>query len=229
MTRPSQKHAERRTLDAVLAALGLHPDQEPKAGEAPDFTVLLSGRVIGLEITLYRSGEAMADGSKRRAVEGEWELLKAASDAVRTQNPDLRNINVGLMFKDTVPPRRHHAAFLEEIASFVRSRVAELTSRDLECWPPSFLTPLMQAYLCTLFIRQDQFAEWHSNLAAGYVGLPGHTIAEIVAEKSAKRFRPTDDLWLAIQCGTRISEMMLDIMGVGDFEAVPSLHSCAFS
>jgi hypothetical protein len=77
------------------------------------------------------------------------------------------------MFKDTVPPRRHHAAFLEEIALFVRSRAAELTSRDLECWRPSFPTPLMQAYLCTLFVRQDQFAEWHSNLAAGYVGLPG--------------------------------------------------------
>ena len=85
MTRPSQKHAERRTLDAVLTALGLHPDQEPKAGEAPDFTVLLSGRVIGLEITLYRSGEAMADGSKRRAVESEWASLKAASDAFRTR------------------------------------------------------------------------------------------------------------------------------------------------
>ena len=172
MTRPSQKKSERQTLDAVLAALGLRPEQEPEASEAPDFTMLLSGRVIGLEITLYRSGEAVANGSKRRAVEGEWELLKAASDAFRSQHPDLRNINVGLMFKDTVPPRRRHAAFLEEIAAFVRSCAAELTSSDLECWPPSFLTPLMRAYLCTLYVRQDQFAQWHSNLAAGYVGLP---------------------------------------------------------
>ena len=101
------------------------------------------------------------------------ELLKAASDAFRSQHSDLRNINVGLMFKDTVPPRRQHAAFLEEIASFVRGRAAELTSHDLECWPPSFPTPLMRAFLCTLYIRQDPFAEWHSNLAAGYVGLPG--------------------------------------------------------
>ena len=32
----------------------------------------VSGRVIGLEITLYRSGEAVAGGTERRAVEGEW-------------------------------------------------------------------------------------------------------------------------------------------------------------
>ncbi len=46
---------------------------------------------------------------------------------------------------------------------------------------------------------------------------------------AARRFRPTDDLWLAIQCGTRISEMMLDIEGVKDFQSVPSLELCAFS
>jgi hypothetical protein len=50
MTRPSQKKSERQTLDAVLAALGLRPDQDPEAGEAPDFTMVISGRVIGLEI-----------------------------------------------------------------------------------------------------------------------------------------------------------------------------------
>jgi hypothetical protein len=72
-----------------------------------------------------------------------------------------------------VPRRRQHAVFLEEIASFVRSRAAELTSGDLECWPPSFPTPLMQAYLCTLYLRKDRFAEWYSNLAAGYVARPG--------------------------------------------------------
>lgn len=36
MTRPDKKLSERRTLDAVLAALGLRPDQEPEAGEAPE-------------------------------------------------------------------------------------------------------------------------------------------------------------------------------------------------
>ncbi len=29
MTRPDQKRSERRTLDAVFAALGLRPDEEP--------------------------------------------------------------------------------------------------------------------------------------------------------------------------------------------------------
>jgi hypothetical protein len=67
------------------------------------------------------------------------------------------------------------------------------------------------------------------DLSAGFVDLPGHTIAEIVAEKSARRFRRADELWLAIQCGPRISETTLDITGVDDFEAVPNLDAGAFS
>jgi hypothetical protein len=54
MTRPDQKLSERQTLDAVFAALGLRPDKEPEAGETPDFTVLVSGRTLGVEITTYQ-------------------------------------------------------------------------------------------------------------------------------------------------------------------------------
>jgi hypothetical protein len=64
MARPDQKLSERQTLDAVFAALDLRRDQEPKAGETPDFTVLISGRTIGVEITTYQS-EATVDGRHR--------------------------------------------------------------------------------------------------------------------------------------------------------------------
>jgi hypothetical protein len=229
MTRPNQKDSERRTLDAILAALDVRPDQEPDEGEAPDFTLLLSGRMIGVEITMYRSGATVEDGTGRRLVENEWELLKAASDRFRSEHSELRDINVGLMFAASVPPRRQHAEFIAEIAAFVRDHTGELSSQDLAFWPPNFATPLMRAYLRTLYLRTDQFAEWHSNLAGGYVARPDATIATIVAEKSAKHFRPADELWLAIQYGTRISEMMLDIMGVEDFGSVPSLDAFVFS
>jgi hypothetical protein len=86
----------------------------------------------------------------------------------------------------------------------------------------------MQTYLRTLYLRRDQYAQWYSNLAGGFVATPGPTIAAIVAEKSADQFRRADELWLVIQCGTRVSEMMLDISGVDDFEAVPSLESYVF-
>ena len=229
MTRQNQKDSERRTLDAVLAALGLCPDQEPDAGETPDFMVLLSGRTIGVEITMYRSNATVEDGAGRRQVENEWELLKVAADRTRNACPDLRDINVGLMFAASVPQRKQHADFIAEIATFVSDHASELSSSDITFWPPSFTSPLMRAFLRTLYLRRDQFAEWHSNLAGGYVARPDQTIADIVAEKSGKRFRPADELWLAIQCGTRISEMMLDIMGVEDFSSVPSLEPYAFS
>ena len=128
-----------------------------------------------------------------------------------------------------MPPKRQHTAFLEEIAVFVRGYAGKLNEHDLECWSPSFSSPLMRTYLRTLYLRKDRFAEWYTNLTGGYVARPDQTIAEIVAEKSAKQFRPVDELWLAIQCSTRISEMMLALTGVEDFDSVPSLEPYAFS
>jgi hypothetical protein len=228
MTRPAQKEAERRTLDGLIAALALRLEQEPEDGEAPDFTIGISGRRVGVEITMYRSGATVNDGTERRPVESEWERLKATADEFRTQRAELHEVNIGLMFKDVVPPRRQHNAFLEEIAAFVRAHDAQLSAQDAEFWPPSFTTPLMQTYLRTLYLGRNSYAEWYSNLAGGFVGMPGPAIAAIVAEKSATQFRPADELWLVIQCGTRISEMMLDIMGVEDFNAVPDLEPYVF-
>ncbi|MHB8267487.1 hypothetical protein [Bradyrhizobium sp.] len=229
MTRAIQKDSERRTLDAVLAALGVRLDQEPDEGETPDFTVLVSGRRIGIEITMYRSGATVEDGAGRRQVENEWELLKTASDRFRNENPEFRHVNVGLMFTASVPPRRQHAEFITEIATFMRDHASELSSNDITFWPPSFNSSLMRTFLRTLYLRKDQYAEWHSNLAGGYVARPDQTIAAIVAEKSGKLFRPADELWLVIQCGSRISEMMLDLTGVEDFGSVPSLEPYVFS
>jgi hypothetical protein len=50
-----------------------------------------------------------------------------------------------------------------------------------------------------------------------------------VAAKSGTKFRPADELWLAIQSSQRISEMVSDLLGVEDFEAVPSLAPYKFS
>jgi hypothetical protein len=229
MTRANQKQSERQTLDAVLAALGLCPDQEPDEGEAPDFTMLVSGRTVGVEITMFQSGATVEGGRDRRQVESEWDILKRASDTFRSERPELRDINVGLMFIGSVPPRRHHADFMAEIAAFVRDHAGELASEDRTFWPPNFSTPLMRAYLRTLYLRTGPFAEWYSNLLGGFIARPDYTIASIVAEKSAKTFRPTDELWLAIQSSARISEMMSDIMGVDDFDSVPSLDRFIFS
>jgi hypothetical protein len=118
MTREVQKIIERRTLDVLLASLGLTPRQEPEAGEAPDFMVSLSGRRIGVEITIYSSADVVDGGYARRQVESEWDKLRLASQSFCTTHPDLRDINVNLIFAGPVPPQRQHADFLEEIAVF---------------------------------------------------------------------------------------------------------------
>jgi hypothetical protein len=112
MTRPDQKQSERRTLNAMLAALDLRPDQEPETGETPDFTMLAFGRTVGVEITMYRSGATVDGGMERRSVESEWDVLQRAADTFRGERPELSDINVGLMFSGPVPPRRQHAEFV---------------------------------------------------------------------------------------------------------------------
>jgi hypothetical protein len=228
MTRPSQKESERRTLDRLLEGLGVRPDQEPIDGETPDFRLLLGGRTIGVEITMYRSGDTVEDGMGRRQVENEWELLKVAADRFRDQNPEFRDINVGLMFTASVPPRRQYAEFIAEVASFIRDHAGALSPQDQTFWPQQFTSPLMSKFLQSLHLRKGQRAEWDSNLVAGYVARPNRTISGIVAEKSGKDFRPAQELWLVIQCGTRISEMILDLTGVNDFASVPSLEPYVF-
>jgi hypothetical protein len=229
MTREAQKAIERRTLDVLLASLGLRPDREAEAGEAPDFIVSLSEQRVGIEITMYSSTDTVDGGHRRRQVESEWDKLQAAARAFCSTRPVLRDINVGLMFSGPVPPRRLHADFMEEIAAFISAHRHELRSDDIDYWPPSFSTPLMSTYLQTLYLRAGPFSEWHSNLAAGFVATPAtSTVAEIVAGKSGRQFRQADELWLAIQCSTRISETLLPI-GSTDFDSIPPLHDFRFS
>jgi len=233
MTRPTQKKSERQTLDAVLAALGVKADREPEEGEAPDFTIPISGQTIGAEITMYRSGTTVDGGFPHRTVESEWERLQRLTRIFQVEHPDLRQMNVGLMFKSEVPPRNEHQAFIEEIAGFIRQHASELGAKDTGFWEPHFSSPLMGRYLRTLYLRINEFAEWYSNITAGWVGLPDKTLVDIITEKSATSFRPTDRLWLAIQCSHRISETVLPIHGVTDFNTIPgltaALHASRFS
>lgn len=222
MTRPDQKATERWTLDHLLSVAGIAPDSiEP--GEAPDFMLSVCGKKIGVEVTMYQSGTTDEAGIGRRQVESEWEILEQATRKFQALRADLRNINVGLMFRSAVPARKQHQAFMAEIAAFIRVHAHELTTRDAEFWPPQFSSPLMAQYLRTLYLRVDEYAVWHSNIVAGWVGRPDSTLTEIVVAKSSKKFRPADELWLAIQSSPRISETVLPLEGVTDFAALSDL------
>jgi len=179
---------------------------------------------------MYRSADTVQGGGKRRQAEAEWAKLLAASHAYRSARPELRDVNVGLMFKGPVPPQRRHAEFMKEVAAFIRLHYDDLKSSDTDYWPWNFSTPLMCEYLQTLYLRICLHAVWHANFAAGFVALPEtSTLVEIVMEKSRKQFRPADELWLVIQSGNLISEMLLDIQGVADYSAVKGLEDFQFS
>jgi len=221
MTREAKKTSERRTLDAILLALGTQPDRLPEAGEAPDFMISFTGRAIGVEVTMFQSG-ATVEGSaaNRRQAEAEWEKLLSAANAYRSAHPELRDINVILGFSGALPPRRQHADFIAEIASFIHSRREQLRPQDTDFFARDFSSPLMRSHLQVLHLRICSYAIWYPSLAAGFVAMPNFSIESIVAEKSRKEYRPSDELWLAIQSSTNISEMLITLEGVADFANV---------
>lgn len=222
MTRQSQKDEERRTLDTLLSLLGISPD-EIIEGEQPDFMLTIGRRTVGVEVRMYQSGATVGAGFGQRQVESEWEALERASREFRAGQPDISNIGVGLMFKDVVPARKEHDAFMAEIAAFIRSHQTALTSESRQFWPPQFVMPLMRKYLQTLYLRACQVgAEWYTNITAGWVARPETSaLAELVKGKAGKTYRASSELWLIVQCSPRISETVLPLGGVADLNMVP--------
>ena len=228
MTRNIKKEDERRVLERVLAALGETPASEPQAGEAPDFILQLRGQSVGVEMTTYSSEEVIEGKVKRRAAESEWESLRAAAQHFWNQQTDVRAISVGVMFKGLVPHHGEHQGFVQEVATFVRQHFNELKPEQTDFFPSSS-SPLMHRYLERLFLRTDSHGEWYSNFLGGYVARPNdNNIPDNVEAKSKKKFRPTNELWLVIHCGTRMSETMLELDGVEDFRSIVGLDRSKF-
>jgi len=121
MTRPAQKESERRILDELLTAIGITPnDYDIRPGERPDFMLTVSGRTVGVEVTMYQSGTTIGAGAGQRPVEAEWEFLRQASRTFQSAHANISDINVGLMFYGVVPVRRQHQEFIKEVADFIR-------------------------------------------------------------------------------------------------------------
>jgi len=222
-TRRSQKESERRTLDELLSLLNISRDGiEIEEGELPDFMLVVSGRTIGIEVTMYQSGTTVGGQFGQRQVEGEWEYLQQASREFRAARADISNVSVGLMFNDVAPARKGHRVFMEEIAAFIRSHADTITSDFTAFWSHQFTLPLMRKYLRTLYLRKCDFAEWYTNITAGWVARPPNSaLADIVSEKAAKTYRHSDELWLIVQCSNHISEIVLPLGCTVDLNTIP--------
>ena len=122
---------------------------------------------------MYRSGDVIEGGTGRRKVESEWELLKAAADAFREAKPKTPRHRRRPDVCGTVASEGKDAELITEITTFASEHAEEISSETLTFWPHKFTSPLMCQFLRTLFLRHDQYAEWYSSVAFGYVARPG--------------------------------------------------------
>ena len=124
-----------------------------------------------------------------------------------------------------MPPRSQHAAFMEEVASFVLDRGGEVGPEGRDYRAEHFTSPLISKYVRLLHLRRDAYPVWFSDLSGGWIGGPDGALNTIVTKESGKRYRPTDELWLVIQCNPRTSELMMPIEGAVDFTYVAGLDT----
>ena len=146
MTRSTQKQDERGTLDELVAATGVQLESCPMEGEVPDFIIQISGRTVGIEVTMYQSRKSVA-GIQKRAIEAEWEELERSSRTFQNENIELAGIYILFRFKDSVPPRRERADFFCEILDFVRSNGCGIGGEWADFWCYELTSPLMIKYL----------------------------------------------------------------------------------
>jgi hypothetical protein len=224
MTRPTQKQDEQGTLLELMAAIGIQLESCPMEGEVPDFMIQISGRTVGIEVTMYQSRKTVT-GIQKRAVESEWEELERSSQDFQNENAELAGIYILFRFKDSVPPRRERAEFFCEILDFVRTNGHGIGDEWADFWWYDLTSPLMIKYLKAIVLRRGERSAWDSNITAGFIDRPADTISRIVAEKSTKNYRPADELWLVIQRSHRPSEMVLPISGVSELNASLDLQS----
>jgi hypothetical protein len=222
MTRPIQKQYERETLIKLLSTIQVQLDSQPLEGETPDFMIPMSGRTIGVEVTMYQSGRTVA-GLPKRAIEAEWEEFETSSQIFQRENTELTNVYILFRFKDAIPPRRERDVFFREVLEFVRGTGCRIGNEYVDFWRGEITSSLMSKYLKDIVLRRCERGQWDSNMTAGFIAVPAETISRIVTEKSAKQYRPADELWLVIEGSHRPSEMILAIRGVSELNASPDL------
>jgi hypothetical protein len=216
MTRPVQKQDERETLIKLLSTIHVQLDSQPLEGETPDFMIPMSGRTIGVEVTMYQSGRTVA-GLSKRAIESEWEEFETSSQTFQRINTELTNVCILFRFKDAIPPRRERNVFFREVLEFVRR--TRIGNEHVDFWRGEITSPLMSRYLKDIVLRPCERGQWDSNMTAGFIAVPAETISRIVTVKSAKQYRPADELWLVIEGSHRPSEMILATRGVSELNA----------
>ena len=225
MTRTSKKQQE---LDIVLELLhmtGMRLDSEPEESETPDFMVQVAGRAIGIEVTMFQSGDVIKRAGKgalrKRLVESEWERLEACGKVFRKRDAEFRNTYILFRFKSVVPPREEYQNFFDEVLQFLRSTPVPAIDEFKIFGIEDFTGPIMKEYLNPvqgLALKRSDCGEWDSNLTAGYVAdHPATVVSGIVEGKSAKQYRNADELLLVIAQSGRPSEMVLPITGPDAF------------
>jgi hypothetical protein len=192
--------------------------------------IQVSGRTVGVEVTMYRSDKTVARVGKhavrRRQVESEWESFEGSSLGFRREHAELKDVCVLFRFRNVVPPKQRYGMFYQEVLQFVCSKQQEISTGYVQFWRPDFVSPLMTEYLQAICLRRCERGEWDSNVTAGFVDRPACIIAKIVAAKGglAKAYRPAAELWLVIGHSGRPSEMVLPISGVSEFDASPEIQ-----
>lgn len=223
----NQEQDERFYLKEFLPLLGFGGAGVARGGDPPDFVISHEGKNIAVEVTEFHSDAKGENGYPRRVIEESWKHLSDTITRKREGFTDLDNIWCYLRFdKFITPPRNQHAAFAEELLTFIRERLEEITDEEREY--QNFLAGkgLLSQYLKGLLVKKvGCYATWVWNKSAGGVGLHETELLETIGPKLYTMSTVYEGIWLLIVCGCEISQCMgfPDEEKLNEFTAVNDL------
>lgn len=214
LSQQRQENEERIYLEHFLKLLGVPYVNIQRGSDPPDFLLTLEDQtVIAIEVTEFHSSALGARNMPRRVIEEEWKILQGAITRQREKHPNLNSVSCLLNFRKLlVPPRREHELFVNELITFIESRVPKLSNNKLTSYDlPSDEYFLLQRYLKKIFLTDSKchYISWNWTDSASFVGLNEHEFFRVVKSKiQAFQLPNIKETWVLVVSGVELSQSM---------------------
>ncbi len=220
----SQEHDEEFYLKNFLSLINWNDSSIARGDDPPDYIIVSpQKKKIATEITEFHSDATGEGGIPRRSIEETWKKLQDAISQERKAYNEFDDIACYLRFsKLKVPPKREHREFANQLLSFVKEKLKDVSGFHQDFEPPD--KSLLTEYLKFVRIAKvNCYYTWEWNHSGGMVGLNEVELINIVKAKSKSVGDGYDQTWLLIVSGHTISQNM-GIVYVEDLKGFNELN-----
>ena len=140
-----------------LNRLGIEPSSIGEGPDPPDLKLLIDGKIVGLELTAYRSNEAQQE------LQGAWKDIEKLLPNLKQDFPALQRMRVGFYLngKKKFPRKPDRPIFAKELVDVVYENLVGGGSESEVPFTAIRQKSLLGQYVCDIWIVDDESkSEW---------------------------------------------------------------------